>query len=153
MLKFFCANTILFRILSIYNSMSEKDRENSGHHTYSKEGVSVDLNMIYEISGNDETYIVKILQTFLSIMPVTLKRIEEAANDKNWEEVYKAAHYAKSSLSIIKVGEMHKSAFLIEHNAKNIVELQIIPGIINKMKAEFEISRQVITENLGPIFL
>jgi CheY-like chemotaxis protein/HPt (histidine-containing phosphotransfer) domain-containing protein len=115
-------------------------------HILSSKNVSVDLTMLYDISGEDEAYISVMVQTFLENMPVTLKKIQQSLLDNNWEGVYQAAHYAKSSLSVIKVSEMFDPILAIESIAKKQTQLEKLPALVQKVNDAFLIAEEVLTK-------
>lgn len=113
--------------------------------------VAVDISMLYDISGNDEAYILTMAQTFLENMPGTLQKIEQGIANEDWENVYRSAHYAKSSLSVIKVSEMFDWILQIEMNAKNKVHLTDIPALFIKAKEQFRLAERALAEKFGLI--
>ena len=114
--------------------------------------VAVDVSMLYDISGNDESYIHTMVQTFLENMPVTLQKIEQSLQAKDWENVYKSAHYAKSSLSVIKIAEMFEWVMKVEVNAKNRINLDTIPALVQKIKEKYALAERVLSEKFGAAF-
>lgn len=112
--------------------------------------ISVDLSMLYEISGDDESYISVMVQTFLENMPNTLKKIDSALSAEDWEGLYRAAHYAKSSLSVIKINEMFDAVITIEGNAKNKTHLQSLPSLVKKVNESFLIAEEILSKKFGP---
>jgi CheY-like chemotaxis protein/HPt (histidine-containing phosphotransfer) domain-containing protein len=106
--------------------------------------ISVDLTMLYDISADDEGYIGVMVQTFLENMPNTLKKIEQCLEDKNWEGLYQAAHYAKSTLSVIKVSEMFDAVLAIEASAKNKTNLETLPALLQKVTDSFSIAQDIL---------
>ena len=115
--------------------------------------VAVDVSMLYDISGNDESYIHTMVHTFLENMPLTLKKIEESLQLKDWENLYKSAHYAKSSLSVIKIGEMFDWVVEVEGNAKKETNLETLPDLVKKIREKFALAEQVLSEKYGPNLL
>ena len=108
--------------------------------------VSVDLSMLYDISGEDEAYISVMVQTFLENMPVTIKKIQQSLADENWEGVYQAAHYAKSTLSVIKVNEMFEPILAIESMAKKQFQLEKLPALVQKVNDAFLIAEEILSK-------
>lgn len=122
---------------------------NSNPHLLLNKNVTVDLSMIYEISGDDESYINLMVQTFLESMPGTLEKINQSLSDADWDGLYKAAHFAKSSLSVIKVSEMHETAFAIEQNAKHRTSLDTLPALVSKLNQNFAAAEEVLATRFG----
>lgn len=119
---------------------------NNNPHILSTKNVSVDISMLYDISGNDESYIQTMVQTFLENLPVTFLKLDEGIQQQDWNQVYKSAHYAKSTLSVIKVTEMFDWVVSIEQNAKNKTNLASLPEIFDKVKEKFKLAEQVLVE-------
>lgn len=117
-------------------------------HILTSKNISVDLSLLYNISGDDESYIRVMLPTFLENMPVTVARIAQAIDEKNWEELYSAAHYAKSSLSVIKVSEMFDAVLTIEQYAKKKTNLNELPALLQKIKETFLIAEEIIAKKI-----
>jgi CheY-like chemotaxis protein/HPt (histidine-containing phosphotransfer) domain-containing protein len=111
--------------------------------------ISVDLSMLYEISGDDENYISVMVQTFLENMPNTLKKINECLVAQNWDGLYQAAHYAKSTLSVIKVSEMFDLVLAIEVNAKNTTKLETIPALVQKVSECFLMAEELLSKKFA----
>jgi hypothetical protein len=68
---------------------------------------------------------------------------------KDWENLYKAAHYAKSSLSVIKIGEMFDWLVTVEGNAKRKTSLDSLPELVEKIKVKFSMAEKVLSEKFG----
>ena len=128
------------------NVLAERDNASTESNPYilENENVSVDLSMLYDISAKDKNFINKMVITFLKHMPVTLRELEQSLNNQDWENVYKAAHSAKSSLSIIKIEEMFNGIIQIEENARNRVSLDSIPGVVEKIKRKFLFAEEIL---------
>ena len=112
------------------------------------ENISIDISMLYEISGNDENFITTMLQTFLKTMPGTIKKMEESLDSQDWENVYRSAHFAKSSLSVIKIGEMLDRVMQAELIAKNETDLDLLPGLVEKIKEKFLFAEALLNERI-----
>lgn len=115
-------------------------------HILTSKGVSVDLSMLYDISGDDDAYISVMVQTFLENMPVTLHKIQQSLNSKDWNALYQAAHYAKSTLSVIKVSEMFDPILMIESFAKKQTDLDKLPALVQKVTDAFLIAEEILTK-------
>jgi CheY-like chemotaxis protein/HPt (histidine-containing phosphotransfer) domain-containing protein len=118
-------------------------------HILVSKNISVDLSMLYDISGDDEGYIAVMVQTFLENMPNTLKKINQCLADSNWEGLYQAAHYAKSTLSVIKVSDMFDAILTIETNAKTKTNLDTLPALVQKVNESFSIAEELLSKKFG----
>lgn len=119
---------------------------NNSNYLLQNGDVVIDISMLYEISDNDKNFILTMVRTFLKNMPVTLQNLEQGLNNKDWEQVYKAAHSAKSSLSVLKIKQMLDLVLQIEENALNKINLDNVPALADKIKQTFFFAEQILIE-------
>lgn len=75
----------------------------------------VDFSFLHEVSGMEGQYISDVIDIFFSVMPEGLKKLADLVEEnKNWEAIYKQAHFLKSSVSVIKVEGMYDRFYEIE---------------------------------------
>ncbi len=98
----------------------------------------VDLNMLNELAEGDSEYKGTIINMFLESMPDTIRQMEANLSAQDWTALYKSAHYAKSSLSVIKVAEMYKLAHTIETASKQQIQLETIAPALKLFSKNFE---------------
>ncbi len=110
--------------------------------------VEVDINMLYEVAENDLLYIQLMLKTFMKNMPSTLQKIKDGIERKDWDEVYKTAHFAKSSLSIIKVEKIFREILLLEKCSKNKANFEDVDSIIETIIVTYRIVEKLIAERI-----
>lgn len=135
----------------IQKVLSLAQERSSSSQTPTNDNVSVDLSLLYDVSGDDEGYISMMLQTFLENMPVTLDKLAQNLQERDWEGVYKLAHYAKSSLSVIKVKEMMDAVMMIEEKAKKRIDLDEVPALAEKAFAAFKLAKEVLLKKIEVI--
>ncbi|MCW3112046.1 MAG: multi-sensor hybrid histidine kinase [Segetibacter sp.] len=133
-------STVIQKVLSVPSEVTHNP------HILVSRNISVDLSMLYDISGEDEAYICVMVQTFLENMPNTLKKIDQCLSDENWDGLFQAAHYAKSTLSVIKVSEMFDAVLAIELSAKNKINLQTLPALVQKLNDGFVIAEELLSK-------
>jgi len=97
----------------------------------------VDLSMLNELSESDNEYKKTILTMFLETMPETIQQIDREFALENWDAFSKAAHYAKSSLSVINVESMRILVGKMEMYAKKLEHLDQLEGMIKQMKEQY----------------
>lgn len=108
------------------------------------ENVSVDVGILYDVAGNDKNFIYRTINTFLKKMPDTLNKIQQGINNLDWDNVSTSAHSAKSSLSVIKVGEMLDWIIQLEDNAKSKANLDSVPGLVKKIKEKYFFAEEIL---------
>lgn len=123
--------------------------EESNPHVFTKEGVAVDVSMLYEVAGDDIAYINTMVSTFLENMPPAINKIETAFAEGDHDSLYKAAHYAKSSFSVIKISDVFTYVQDIERVAKQKLDLNTLPPLIKYVKEKFAIAEKVLLERFG----
>ncbi|HEX8278140.1 MAG TPA: response regulator [Segetibacter sp.] len=133
----------------IHKVLLVPDEISNNPYILGNKNVVVDVSMLYDISGNDEGYICTMVHTFLENMPLTLKRIDDSLAAGDWENLFKSAHYAKSSLSVIKIGDMFEWVVEVEGSAKKKTNLDALPDLVKKIKEKFTLAEQVLVEKFG----
>jgi CheY-like chemotaxis protein len=109
---------------------------------------SVDLSLLNELSESDSEYKKTIIHMFLDSMPETIKQIEEAYNEKNYEALAKAAHYAKSSLSVINVEDLRALVARLEMNCKKMENLHELKSLVKTVKVKYDLVVKILDEEL-----
>lgn len=111
--------------------------------------ISVDLTALEEIAGNEISLTVQpIIQIFLNNMPETIAKMNAFYAAKDWDNLYKTAHFAKSSVSIIQVDDVYQLCQTIEVNAKKQIELHIIENLIQLIEEKYLRAEKLLTEAL-----
>ena len=142
-----------FTLESLYNAISKvfnSDIKISNNpNILSNSNTSVDISMLYEIAENDEAYIKMMITTFLGNLPMVIQQIETAYASQDWENVFRSAHYAKSSLSVIKIADIFDWIITIESCAKKRIDLDSIPELIRNIKARFLNVEEILNEKFS----
>lgn len=97
----------------------------------------VDLTMLNELSESDNEYKKTIINMFLETMPETILQIDREFANENWDAFSKAAHYAKSSLSVINVESLRLLVGKMEMYAKKLEHLDQLEGMVKQMKEQY----------------
>lgn len=121
----------------------------SNPHLITVGDITVDISMLYEIAGNDQEYINTMIFTFLENMPATIEKIEFNMRDGDYDSLFRSAHYAKSSLSVIKINNMLEWVEKIEHMAKYKVDLAELPVIVNQVVRKYMQAEKLLMQKFG----
>ncbi len=124
------------------------DSIHTNPHIFSNKIVTIDISILFEVAGEDPVFLKTMLTTFIDNMPGSLLKIQEGIENSDWESVYKAAHFAKSSLSIVKVDKMLELVLLIEKQAKTRQNLDQIAENFAEMSNSFQHAKQLIQEQI-----
>jgi hypothetical protein len=106
----------------------------------------IDLSFLYDISDNDPGYISDVLEIFLSTVPGGLVKLEEDIQNGEWEAIYKQSHFLKSSVSVVKVGDMFEKLGNIELLAKDRKEEQTIRHLFSEIMIIFTQAHPLLIE-------
>jgi HPt (histidine-containing phosphotransfer) domain-containing protein len=85
----------------------------------SQEEVYIDFSFLDSLSATDDKFKREVISIFLANTPGSVEKLEEIVrNQEDWEEIYKQAHYLKSSFSVIKISHINELLQKIEQLAK-----------------------------------
>jgi CheY-like chemotaxis protein len=141
-----------FGLDALYKTLDDIFNENTDlNSTASSETViapKLDLVMLNELSEGDTEYKSTIINMFLESIPDTIRQMEQHVAGQDWNALYKSAHYAKSSLSVIKVADMYQLAHSIETSAKQQSQLETIPASLKLFSKNFDAVRDLLLKEL-----
>ena len=108
----------------------------------------VNFNHLRSLLFNDTDYIKEMLQEFLTIMPLNMQELKEAARQQQWEQVAFLAHRLKSSLGIVPITNAMEITRELEIRAQEAGDTEGIIALVNGLailleKACREIAREV----------
>lgn len=109
---------------------------------------NVDLSLLNELSESDSEYKKTIVQMFLDSMPETIQQIEDAFAIQDYDALAKAAHYAKSSLSVINVEDLRALVAKIEMNCKKNENLDELETLVKRVKVKYNLVVQILMDEL-----
>jgi HPt (histidine-containing phosphotransfer) domain-containing protein len=79
----------------------------------------LDLKFLYDLSGNDTSYINDVIRLFIDNVPNGIEKLEHLIRETNdYEAIQRQAHLLKSSAGIIKIREMYDDLATLEKLAK-----------------------------------
>jgi HPt (histidine-containing phosphotransfer) domain-containing protein len=98
----------------------------------------IDFSYLQELSGGDHKYLYELLDIFLGTTPDGLKQLEQLINKgKDWDGIYKQAHFLKSSAGIVKIRDMHTQLLNIEQLGRKKEGMPEIREMITKITTTF----------------
>jgi CheY-like chemotaxis protein len=98
---------------------------------------NVDLSLLNELSESDSEYKKTIVQMFLDSIAI-----------KDYDALAKAAHYAKSSLSVINVEDLRGLVAKIEMNCKKNEHLDELDALVKRVKTKYNLVVEILLEEL-----
>ena len=88
--------------------------------------VHVDIEFLNTVAAGDQEFIQQMVLIFIDNFPEIIADMRRFYEKKDWPSLQKTAHYAKSSLSVIKVTEMLDLILEIENQCKTSTELNLL---------------------------
>ena len=144
-----------FTMQSLYAEL-ERVLETINHtqasiHQLSDGNIYVDLSLLDELAANDNGYRKTMINLFLDHMPNTLKKLQEYHDESDWNNVFRTAHYAKSSLSVIKIRQMHEIAEQIENIARSEKNPIKISDLIVELNNYYNKAKYLLNKELNEV--
>lgn len=94
-----------------------------------------DLQNLFELVGQDQQALERMLGIFLESTPEILQDLNAAFQASDWEELGKQAHKLKSSIDLLMITELSTDIRLIEKKSKSVEDVESIPPYIDKLNA------------------
>jgi CheY-like chemotaxis protein len=141
-------NLISLNTVVVPQDQVEEDELNEEDEVIDHTPPTVDLSLLNELSESDSEYKKTIIHMFLDSMPETIRQIEEAYQVKNYEALAKAAHYAKSSLSVINVEDLRALVARLEMNCKKMENLHELRSLVKTVKVKYDLVVKILDEEL-----
>lgn len=104
----------------------------------------VDFSFLCELADNDSNYMHDVLDIFLSTMPDGLDQLRQHVDQCEWEHIAKQAHFLKSSVGVVKVGDVYDRLVQIEKQAKAKEDIDSIRLAIEQVAVQFNKAMPVI---------
>jgi HPt (histidine-containing phosphotransfer) domain-containing protein len=92
------------------------------------------LDYLNSISGGDQDFIKDMLETFVTNVPLELKKIRNFVNEENWQKAGEDAHKFASSLLFLGLHDLRAIAIKIEDYGIAKVNIDQIPRLLNQLE-------------------
>jgi CheY-like chemotaxis protein len=93
-----------------------------------------DLSLVRSISEGDTEFLKKMVNLFIKTVPQNVEELRKALQTENWDQVRKMAHKLKSTVDSMGVKIIRDEIRLVESNAKDLISLDEIPGLVQKIE-------------------
>lgn len=99
----------------------------------------IDFDFLNEVAEGDPSYICDVIDIFLATVPPGIDNLKILISEgEDWEAIYKLSHSLKSSLGIIRIGNMHELMTAIEANAMSEKNKEKVQADLNTVITIFE---------------
>lgn len=105
--------------------------------TKSKE--DLDLSYLREMSGDSAEFMIEMLDTLVEQIPLYMEDLQKAVDAQDWKAVSEFAHKVKPTFYYVGREDVRDYVQVIERNAKEGVDLAIIPSALAEIKAELTV--------------
>jgi len=110
-----------------------------------------DLSFLKRISGEDQAFIIDMLDTFRNTAPGIVDKMELFARRKKYEALSREAHRFIPGVTFLGVKDLEKDLIDIEENAKNLENLEKLPELLISVRKNVDSLIQCFIDdfNLG----
>ncbi len=105
--------------------------------TKSKE--DLDLSYLKEMSGDSAEFMIEMLDTLVEQIPLYIEDLQKAVDAEDWKAVSEFAHKVKPTFYYVGREDVRDYVQVIECNAKEGVDVTIIPSVLAEIKAELTV--------------
>ena len=93
-----------------------------------------DLSSLKEIGGEDKTFMIDLIRTFLKVTPGHLKELEEKSNNGDWVELKHVAHTMKPNVALMGISSLNDIFSNLDGLIPDEVAEFLTQDIITKLK-------------------
>lgn len=86
----------------------------------------IDLTYLYDMSDNDNQFIIEIMKIFIEQVPGELEKLAIAIDGQEWSSVHSIVHKLKSSVNHVGIKSIIPIIQQIESNTHDLVNLDTI---------------------------
>ena len=129
----------LYDILINYISDHKEDLRSEIDSLDMENDKNFDLSYLKEVSGNNDSFIIEIINSFIRDMPAYIDQMNHEINQSNFKKVSEIAHKSKSLASYLGCNSLRITLFDIEHIANDEQDSTRIIQLLNSAGKELEI--------------
>ena len=111
----------------------------------------MNMNEIREFLGNDEEFIARLMDKFVQESALDIEKLRGASAVANWEMARAVAHKMLSSTRIFGMAELNTPLEEIETLVNNRSGIDRIPGLVEKVHANWKKAIAEVKEMRGKI--
>ena len=111
-----------------------------------------DLSFLKRVSNEDQAFIIDMLETFRKTAPGVLNKMDAFVRQKKYEALGREVHRFIPGVTFLGVKDLEADLIEMEDNAKNLKNLESLPGLIVRVRKNVEILIQSFIDdfNLKP---
>ena len=101
---------------------------------------NLDLSYLQDVANGSNEFMIEMMEMFLKQTPGYFEQLDQLIKDENWPVVADISHKIKPSLTFMGIESARVSLDEIEHNARNLKNLETITPAFKILK---EMSEQL----------
>jgi signal transduction histidine kinase/CheY-like chemotaxis protein/CHASE3 domain sensor protein/HPt (histidine-containing phosphotransfer) domain-containing protein len=130
------------------NSLTEK-KMNSGPATSQKQ--PVDISELHRLAGNDEKFLIEMIQLFIKSMEKGISGIEVDIKKGNKNGIYENAHKMAAPVKHIGASHLYENIKLLEKQSKQSAEIKTIEPVFQEIKTEIKEINKILKLHLNDL--
>ena len=95
---------------------------------------NLDLSYLQDVANGSNEFMIEMIQLFLDQTPGYFEQLDQLIKDLNWPLVAEISHKIKPSLTFMGIESARVSLDEIEHNARNLKNLETITPAFKILK-------------------
>lgn len=111
-----------------------------------KNNQPLDLSYLQEMSGDSTDFMIEMLEAFQKQTPIYMDDLEKAVDARDWKATSECAHKMKPTFFYIGRVDVRDHMQEIETNARELRDVETIPGAFKKAKEFVPILYQQLAE-------
>ena len=112
---------------------------------------NLDLSYLQDVANGSNEFMIEMMEMFLKQTPGYFEQLDQLIKDENWPVVADISHKIKPSLTFMGIESARVSLDEIEHNARNLKNLETITPafkILKKMSVQLFIKLAQVKSDL-----
>ena len=95
---------------------------------------NLDLSYLQDVANGSNEFMIEMMEMFLKQTPGYFEQLDQLIKDENWPAVADISHKIKPSLTFMGIESARVSLDEIEHNARNLKNLETITPAFKILK-------------------
>ncbi|MEI9921716.1 MAG: ATP-binding protein [Bacteroidota bacterium] len=116
--------------------------------TPSAELEQIDLSYLRKVSGGNDGFVHDMINTFIETMPKAIDEIRGHTDSKQWDELAKAVHKIKPSLTMMGLTKSRETGAFIEESAKERTSMDVLPATASQFCDQLDFTLDQLRKSL-----
>src|SRR4051812_12127931 len=111
----------------------------------------IDMTYLQDLSNGSDGFVKKMIEMLLEQTPEGVKALEKHCFNKDWESLRLTAHKLQASFQFMGIQNLPETISIVEDYAGNKKNLELLPGLIFKVKEVWKVAMQELETELKSI--